>query len=362
MINSNEKIEINGVWVEPDTWLQNFEKNLSDEALLPVYEFLKNWWNTEEFMLFNTSGSTGEPKLIRISKNAMRRSATITNEYFGLGIKSCALVCLPVQFIAGAMMIVRAIEGGYPLVVVRPSSNPFKHPFLKQVTFCACTPMQVAEAVTATDSKERFESISTVIVGGGEISNELEQKIQFLRNKVFATYGMTETITHVAVRAVNGNTRSTSFDVLPGFNVALDERNCLIIEAPHLGDRIFTNDVVKLTSRKFEWIGRADNIINSGGIKFSPEELEKEIAGLIPQRYVISSVPDAVLGNRLVLVLEVEQLSNQEKETCIAKVSEILKGPRKIHELRILGDFPVTGTGKIKRKEILINLAKNQNT
>lgn len=357
-----QTLSVNNITVNSDTVLKSPERFSSDTDLKPVIDFLQKWWDENDYIEFTTSGSTGQPKPIGISKASMLTSASITNDYFGLNKTSVALLCLPTQFIAGAMMVVRALERSYELLAVKPSGNPFSRETTKPIGFCACTPMQVAAALGNTTFEQRFESVETIIIGGAEIPAELEKKLKLLNNRIYATYGMTETITHIAVRAVNGKNKSNTFTVLPGFTIETDERNALVIEAAHLPGKIITNDLVEISGNQFKWIGRADNVINSGGFKFSPEELEKLIEGLFPYKYVISSMPDQILGNKLVLVLEAESLSETEKRHVINRVNTVLNGQKKIHDLRILGDFPVTDTGKIKRKEILTNLGQNKNT
>jgi O-succinylbenzoic acid--CoA ligase len=219
--------------------------------------------------------------------------------------------------------------------------------------------MQAANAIENEISLKAFSQIDLVLLGGAEIPNSLEKKLKLLPNQLVATYGMTETITHIAVRKLNEKNETRDFFVLPGFETSIDERGCLVVNAAHFPGEIITNDMVELQYGKFRWLGRFDNVINSGGLKFFPEELENQIFGLIPYPFIISSLPDEKLGQKMVLVLQAHGIDGQACTQIIDVVNSILKGPKKMHELRILGDFPKTETGKINRKEILIKLLKN---
>jgi O-succinylbenzoic acid--CoA ligase len=222
--------------------------------------------------------------------------------------------------------------------------------------------MQVANVIQNETSKLNFEKVETVIIGGGEISKELENNLYTFSNVIYATYGMTETITHIALRKINGINASDKFIVLPPFSITVNENSCLVVEAKHLKNKIITNDLVKLDNKGFYWLGRIDNVVNSGGLKFSPEELENDIEHLLPFKFIISSIPDNVLGNKLVLVIESKTCTTTEANDYLDRVSDVLKGPKKLHDCRILGEFPLTKTGKIKRKEILVNLHQNSKT
>lgn len=275
-----------------------------------IGDFLIDWCNDYSSVLVRTSGSTGSSKLISLKKQQMVNSALATAAFFELEAGNTVLHCLPTEFIAGKMMLVRAMVLGLELDFVEPTSSPLDL-VSKTYDFCAMVPLQVI------NSLRKLDKIKTLIVGGAPVATELKEQVQDKRTQVYETYGMTETITHVAVKSINNGgsdpTASpkigqveTSFKTLPRVKVSTDERDCLIIDAPHLLDApIVTNDVVKLISEnEFEWLGRFDNIINSGGIKLIPEQIEAKLAAAIENRFFATGIPDAKLGQKLILVVE----------------------------------------------------------
>ncbi|MBN4085356.1 AMP-binding protein, partial [Flavobacteriaceae bacterium AH-315-B10] len=297
-------------------------------------------------------GSTGQPKKIKLQKQAMVNSAIATGDCFSLKAGDKALHCLPTQFIAGKMMLVRAIVLGLELDVVEPSSNPLQDVF-KNYDFCAMVPMQVQ------NSLETLHKIKTLIVGGAPVSNLLQEKLKGSSTKVFETYGMTETITHIAVKKLNnfeslrGETTKQSveshYKTLPNITISQDERDCLVIDAPKLNTQtIITNDIVKLYSEtEFEVLGRYDNMINSGGIKLFPEQIEAKLSGKISQRFFIASEENETLGEKLILILEGE---SNNLETEIFEGLDTFEIPKHIYTVT---HFKETSTGKIQRVETL---------
>jgi O-succinylbenzoic acid--CoA ligase len=329
------------------------KENLEDIPWENIRDFLKEWWNDSESIEVQTSGSTGAPKRIVLQKIHMRNSAQMTNSFFGLGSETHALHCLPAQFIAGKMMLVRAMEGQWKTMVVSPDSNPLQH--LKSTIsfdFAAMIPMQVSNALSEPELRVRFLAIKNVIIGGGEVSNTLLQQLQGCSNTCYATYGMTETITHIALRKLNGQDKTEEYTVMKGIRVNQDARSCLTIHAPTLGaENLITNDLVEFTDfKKFKWLGRADNIINSGGLKIIPEQLEKTIAQLITdRRFYIASEPDELFGNLLTLVIEGIPYDNTTANLLLKHLKEILPKNQSPKKLVFKEKFELTETGKIKR-------------
>lgn len=285
------KCIINGREIDPKG-LQESNPGIPthDPDLLP---FLREWFSDSTHMEAFTSGSTGTPKTIRLGKEQMRASARLTINTFNLRPGQTALLCLPVKFIAGKMMVVRAIEGEMDLVTTMPNATPLAN--LEQpVDFAAMTPLQVS------NSLHKLEFIKTLIVGGGEMSEPLKVECSTLKVDVFETYGMTETITHVAVRRVG----EIHFRALKGVRFSQDDHTCLVINADHLDIPITTKDIVELYSETtFNWLGRYDNVINTGGIKVLPEQVERKLqkAGV---NALIYGMPDDRLGQRVVAVVE----------------------------------------------------------
>jgi O-succinylbenzoic acid--CoA ligase len=310
---------------------QLFEKNIG--------KFLLEWLNTESFVFVQTSGSTGKPKKIVLQKTAMIASAKATGSFFNLQPKSTALLCLSADYIAGKMMLVRALTLGLHLDAVEPNSNPLEN---KKYAFVAMVPMQVA------NSLEQLHLIKTLLIGGTKVSYQLAESILKTNCQAFESYGMTETISHIAIKQIG----EKEFTVLPNVSISLDERNCLVIEAFELSkDKIITNDIVEiLNESQFILKGRIDNVINSGGVKIFPEEIEEKLAEYISERYFIAGRLDEKFGEKLILVVEAKPFEIE---------NNIFSGLTKYQipkEIIFVEKFVETETNKINRKKTLEKL------
>jgi len=321
-----------------------FEKALGD--------FLADWLDSKDYIKTKTSGTTGKPKTIKIKKQAMVYSAIATGNYFDLKPGDKALHCLPTEFIAGKMMLVRAIILGLQVDVVEPGSI-LNFSSKKHYDFCAMVPMQVE------NNLKKLTHVKKLIVGGAPMSNELIEKIRTLKTKVYATYGMTETITHIAVKPLNNFNEAESvetsyYHTLPNISISQDNRECLVIDAPQLSkEKIITNDVVKLHSEtSFEWLGRMDNVINSGGIKFFPEQIEEKLKSIISHRFFIASEADDKLGERLILVLEADNINFP---TSVFDTLDAYERPKKTY---VVSKFVETTSGKIQRLQTIAAIKK----
>ncbi|MFV0471571.1 MAG: AMP-binding protein [Paludibacteraceae bacterium] len=321
-----------------------------------IYFFLRCWFDKKDSTTLRTSGSTGVPKKIDLAKELMRNSARATNDFFGLDTTKTALLCLPASYIAGKMMIIRAMMGGCNLISVEPSSNPFEH-IQNAIDFTALTPYQLQHSL---ESLKKIE-VKHIIVGGGEINLALAEKIDTLPSTVFETYGMTETASHIALRQLNGNSKSSYFETLQGIYVNQDKRNCLTIKAPRLFDGIMkTNDMVEIISdNKFRWLGRADNIINSGGIKILPEQIERKIAGCVSEKYFISSLPDDFLGQQVILVIESEKYPLPKETALKTNLKNLLQKYEIPKNIFFLPKFRYSSTYKILKKDTLREIESN---
>ena len=314
--------------------------------------FLLDWLNDRDFVEVKTSGSTGTPKKLKIMKYHMVNSARASGKFFDLPPGTTALHCLPATFIAGKMMLVRAMLLGWKIDLVLPKANPLDRVF-KIYDFCAMTPFQL------DNSLSRLHLIKKLIVGGGSVSTNLKDLVQGITTEVYETYGMTETVSHIAARKVNPKKTEVEpvpFSLLPGVSISTDDRSCLIIDAPQVTDEtLVTNDVVDLLSeRTFIWKGRIDNVINSGGIKLHPEEIEAKLAPIIAHRFFITSLPDPALGEKLVLMVESEfsevALNNLEREIKSCRKLGKFEIPKKIY---FVEKFEETANGKIHRANTL---------
>ncbi len=330
------------------------EKTTIDTHNKSLYLFIKEWLNDEEFIEVKTSGSTGKPKIIQIRKKQMVASAKATGTFFKLNKNDKALLCLPCNYIAGKMMVVRAFVLGLNLVTANPSSIDLSS--IGEVNFAAMIPYQVKQLLA---QKQDLTLIKRLIIGGAAIDNDLYYQLQLIPNFSYATYGMTETVTHVAVKLLNGMAKDSFYKALPNVVFSQDERDCLVIDAPLVAsERVVTNDIVRLyDNNQFAWIGRYDNVINSGGIKFSPEEIESKIAKVLHLPFFICGLADEKLGEKMVLIIEKENNINIKKEDIFNKLNEELEKyeiPKKIY---FIPQFIYTETGKIKRKESIKNSA-----
>ena len=304
----------------------------------PVGDFLLDWFDSKNFIEMETSGTTGTPKTISVSKQAMVDSALATGDFFELEPGNKALQCLPVKYVAGKMMLVRAMILGLDLEFVAPSSHPLDHNEI-DFDFVAMVPLQ------AQNSIPELKKVKKMIIGGAAVNKTLEKQLLKLPTQVFETYGMTETITHIAARKLG----EKAFTVLPYVTISYDDRNCLVIHAPRISDEvIITNDIVELVNEnQFIFLGRMDNVINSGGIKLIPEQIEEKLASKIQQRFFIASKPDNELGEKVVLVIEGEK---HELEDSLYEALDKYEKPK---ELIFIPKFKETTTGKILRKETL---------
>lgn len=314
-----------------------------------VGSFLIEWFNNSDIVNVRTSGSTGTPKQITLRKKHMVNSALATGNFFNLEPENSALLCLSADFIAGKMMLVRALVIGLDLTLVDPTSNPLKD-LSDSFDFSAMVPLQVANSLT------RLKQIKTLIIGGAPVSISLKEKLKSIKTSCYETYGMTETITHIAVRALNQNDQDDYFELLTDISVAIDNRGCLTINAPGISDvTIITNDLVELIDdKRFRWLGRYDTMINSGGVKLIPEQIEAKLAGLFENRFFIAGTPDEKLGQKLTLVVEGKQdLASIEK---LLEKSRLLTKYEFPKEIIIVTKFKETLSGKIHRNKTLEEL------
>jgi o-succinylbenzoate---CoA ligase len=302
----------------------------------PVGDFLLDWFNDKSYLDVQTSGSTGEPKTIRIDKQAMVNSALATGDFFELHPGNRALHCLPVKYIAGKMMLVRAMIIGLELEFVAPSSHPLDN-VEGDFDFVAMVPLQAKHSIN------QLGRVKKMIVGGAKLDKNLENALKNVKAAVFETYGMTETITHIAARKVGDE----FFRTLPNVAIQVDDRSCLVIIAPTiLSEKVITNDIVQIENEtEFKLIGRIDNIINSGGIKLIPEQIEDKLASKISNRFFVIGKQDDDLGEKLILVMEGEK---QEIDQTIFNELGKYEKPK---EIVFISKFKETPTNKILRKE-----------
>jgi len=313
-----------------------------------LYQFIVEWLDDEDRVVVQTSGSTGTPKKIHLRKAAMINSAKMTGKYFQFKQGQTALLCLPCNYIAGKMMVVRSFVWGLDLQTVEPVGNPMET-IEQTIDFAAMVPLQVARMLEKTPEKAVL--LAQLIIGGGKVSQNLNEQLQSLSTKCYATYGMTETITHIAIQKLNGPDKKTTFQTLPNVQLGLDERNCLVIDAPAVvAEPVITNDIVRLlTPTQFEWLGRFDNVINTGGVKVFPEQIEKKLEKIIKTRFFIQYLADETLGQRVILIIEDNPWNSRQTTEYKKKIHQLLSKYEQPKQLFFIEKFEETPTKKVHR-------------
>lgn len=304
-----------------------------DDEINALFSFIHEWYGVGDSIQVKTSGSTGTPKNIRLNKQHIKNSAQATYHYFEPWNNLPLLLALPMQYVAAKLMVVRALEYNLPLIWVQPSSRPLTQ-LKQQVQFAALVPNQVSNCLNDLN----FKKVQNLIIGGAPVTAQLEKKLQSVSTRCFATYGMTETATHVALRPLNGSNKSNVFTFMPGISGSVNSAGCLVIHAPSLGvEALETNDMVTLQNNTFRWLGRKDFTINSGGLKIHPEELERKLDGFLNYPFYFWSEPDPVLGERLIIIVENEPGATNQ-ELLLSKLRERLKDskylPKRIYEAK----------------------------
>lgn len=315
-------------------------------AMWDLYLFLNEWFSDAPVITVHTSGSTGTPKELVVRKEQMMQSARLTCEFLNLQAGDTALLCMNLRYIGAMMVVVRSLVAGLNLTV-RPASG---HPLADMagpLKFAAMVPLQVYNTLHTPAEKEQLRQTEILIIGGGAVDEALAAEIKSLPIAVYSTYGMTETLSHIALRRLNGDSASDRYYPFPSVGLSLSSESTLIIKAPLVCDDVLhTNDIARIyPDGSFIILGRKDNVINSGGIKIQAEEVEKRLRPLIPVPFVITSVPDRRLGQAVTLLLEgqwdMEELKN--------KIRATLPPYHRPKYIRMVESIPQTGNGKISR-------------
>lgn len=308
---------------------------------MDLEEFLAEWHNDSPTLLVHTSGSTGHPKPMLVEKRRMEASARITCEFLGLHEGDTALLCMSLDYIAGKMMVVRSLVCGLRLIYVTPSGLPY---WEGTIDFAAMVPLQVWNLLHNAEGRERLKQIRNLIIGGGAIDEVLERELQDFPNAVWSTYGMTETLSHIALRRLNGADHSLFYKPFNDVTVSLNEEQCLVINAPAVCDRtLITNDIAELSEQGFRILGRKDNVICSGGIKIQIEEVERLLRPYLSTPYIITRARDEKFGE--VVVLLIEGTSDDAQQICHRVLPKYWQ-PRRIVTVP---HIPMTETGKPAR-------------
>lgn len=307
-------------------------------------EFIDEWRNPEEFITANTSGSTGQPKIIRLSKEFVSASAKRTNNYFSINRRSRLHSCISPDFIGGKLMAVRTEISGAELSWETPSNEPLKH-FSPDdiIDLLAVVPSQVPFIL---DNIRVMPQIKAMIIGGAPLPAKLRKRIIDCRLNAYETYGMTETASHIALKKIDN--QNGNFISFPDISVSNDKRGCLKIQF-NSGEEFVTNDLAEIISEKeFLIKGRIDNVINTGGKKISAEELESKISGLLDKHYMIKGEPDEKWGEKIVLMIEDKGSTISEGELLL-KMRELLESWQIPKDIIIVEELPRTPNGKLQR-------------
>ena len=321
-------------------------------------KFIDEWYNDSEYVEVKTSGSTGEPKRMMVEKRRMLNSARITCDFLGLKPGDTALLCMSTDYIAGKMMVVRSIERGLKLIEVPPSGHPLdilgqakrqsraKH---CHIDFAAMVPMQVYNSLQVPEERERLMAIRHLIIGGGAIDDAMEAELRKFPNAVWSTYGMTETLSHIALRRISGPEASEWYIPFPTVKLSTTDEGCLVIDAPEVcADTLTTNDIVELKpDGRFRVMGRKDNVICSGGIKIQIEEVERELKPYVRVPYIISKKKNEKFGEIVVLLTEGD--TDEARAICEKYLPKYHRPKLYQH----IDQIPLTETGKPARKKIL---------
>ena len=315
-------------------------------ALWDLYIFLEKWFDASPVITVHTSGSTGTPKELVVCKDRMMQSARLTCEFLNLQAGDTALLCMNLRYIGAMMVVVRSLVAGLNLIV-RPASGHPLSDIEEPLRFAAMVPLQVYNTLRVPEEKARLEQTDILIIGGGAMDDSLEAEISALPTAVYSTYGMTETLSHIALRRLNGDTASKHYYPFPSVELSLSAESTLVIKAPLIcGEVLQTNDIACIyPDGSFTIAGRKDNVINSGGIKIQAEEMEKRLRPFIPVPFVVTSVPDPRLGQALTLLIA-GQVDARELESKLQTVLDAYHRPRHIF---MTESIPQTENGKTDR-------------
>jgi O-succinylbenzoic acid--CoA ligase len=311
--------------------------------------FLDEWFSDGNIVKVQTSGSTGVPKVFEIEKSKMVNSAVMTCNFLELKKGNKALLCLPVEYISGKMMIVRSIQRKMKLVVAEPSLKPVEH-LNEEIDFCAMTPLQVE------NSLDKLYLIKNLIIGGATVSENLKHKIFNIEqlshssNRIFETYGMSETLSHIALKQIMPEPEDY-FTAFENVSIAMDEKGCLKIFAPNVNAEVLqTNDLVEIKNEnQFKFLGRIDNVINSGGAKIFPETLEASVKKEIPNEAVFIGIKDGSLGQKLVVIIEGEKSTDLTEKILNIPFEKSFHKPK---DIIFIEKIPRTPNGKVNRNEL----------
>ncbi len=328
---------------------------------MDLQDFLREWNSDAPTVLVHTSGSTGRPRPLSVEKSRMEASARMTCRFLGLREGDSALLCLPLDYIAGKMMVVRALTCGLKLLTVPPTGHPLGDigpslsPESPSIGLAAMVPLQVWNTLRVPEEHERLRCVRHLLIGGGPVDDAMAEELRDFPNAVWSTYGMTETLSHIALRRLSGPEASQWYTPFDGVTVSLSEEGCLVVDAPAVHDGpLVTNDIAMVehptapgqSCRRFRILGRKDNVICSGGVKIMMEEVERQLRRHLDVPFMITKAPDARLGEQVVLLTEAADVAAIE-----ALCRQVLPQFYMPRRLLTVAKLPLTETGKPARHE-----------
>lgn len=322
-------------------------------------QFCADWLDGIELFDQQSSGSTGIPKIIQLTRPQMEASASATARFFGIHEKIHLLCCLNPAYIAGKMMLVRALVWNTSVRVIAPSSNPLMEEDTEKLpNFIALAPIQIDAILKNPLSREKLKCIKHIIVGGAPINEGIKNLLFSEKIKAFQTYGMTETVSHVALAPIENG--ELTYQLLPNVKAGQDERGAIWIQSPVTCQKIIqTNDLVKfLGEGKFYWLGRADFVINSGGIKIYPEILEQKIEPILSNyfglvSYFFFGLEDEKLGQKLILLIETSSQDSELIDRLLEDFKNLLQWYEVPKKILLITKFQRTPSGKTDRLQTI---------
>ena len=322
--------------------------------MMSIEEFLAEWNDTSDMVLVHTSGSTGTSKPMWVEKRRMLNSARITCDFLGLRQGDTALLCMSLDYIAGKMMVARSLERGLRLISIKPDGHPLAMMDVP-IDFAAMVPMQVYNSLQVPEERERLRSVRHLIIGGGAIDETMARELSTFPHAVWSTYGMTETLSHIALRRLSGSDASEWYTPFPSVKISLSDDDCLVIDAPEVCPQpLVTNDIAEiawlddgsaLSAPRFRILGRKDNVICSGGLKIQAEEIERLLRPCMGIPFLVSKRPDSKFGE--IVVLLTEGSTGDARMVCERVLPKYYQPRAYIH----VDAIPMTPTGKPARKQ-----------
>lgn len=327
---------------------QHFRQEYGMESFhVQVADFLAEWFDGSDTLQVHTSGSTGVPKSLRVEKQRMMNSAMLTVSFLHLQKEDTAMLCMPLQYIAGKMVIVRALVAGLNLIPITPCGHPMQS-LIAPPAFAAMIPMQVFNSLQVPEEAEKLSQIRHLIIGGGAVDEAMQQRLHSFPHAIWSTYGMTETLSHIALRRLNGEEASEWYTPFTHVSLSQSTDYTLIIDAPLVSPTLLvTNDIVEFNDKgQFRILGRKDNTINTGGVKVQIEQIEAALNPLLPFPFQITAAPDPKFGERIVLLA---QTTSTVAEEVLHKAFSTLPAYWRPKQTIYLPQLPQTGSGKPDR-------------